>query len=64
VAALLTTFVQAVRHLALGVRSPAELIGDGLGDRVPVRHFLDLIGSDGRLKALAAGRDWGMAKIG
>jgi len=64
VAALPKTFVQAVLRLALGVRSPAELIGDRLGDRVPVRHFLDLIGSDGRLKALAAGRDWGMAKIG
>jgi len=39
------------------VPSPAELIGDRLGERVSVKHFLNLIGrirSYGRLKALSA----------
>ncbi len=56
VAALLVTFVQALLRLVLGVPSPAELIGDRLGERVPVKPFLDLIGligSYGRLKALS-----------
>ena len=56
VAALLMTFVQALLRLGLGVPSPAELIGDRVGERVPVKPFLDLIGlvgSYGRLKALS-----------
>lgn len=56
VAALLMTLAQAVLRLGPGVPSPAELIGDRVGERVPVRPFLDLIGmvgSYGRLKALS-----------
>ncbi|MDQ3575464.1 MAG: hypothetical protein M3404_11195 [Actinomycetota bacterium] len=56
VAALLMTLVQALLRLGLGVPSPAELIGDRVGERVPVKPFLDLIGlvgSYGRLKALS-----------
>ena len=61
VAALLMTLVQALLRLGLGVPSPAELIGDRLGERVPVKPFLDLIGligSYGRLKALACSACW------
>jgi len=56
VAALAMTLVQALLRLGLGVPSPAELIGDRIGERVPVRPFLNLIGrvgSYGRLKALS-----------
>ncbi len=56
VAALAMTLVQALLRLGLGVPSPAELIGDRLGERVPVKPFLNLIGrigSYGRLKALS-----------
>ena len=56
VAALLMTVVQSLLRLGLGVPSPAELIGDRVGERVPVKPFLDLIGligSYGRLKALS-----------
>ncbi len=56
VAALLMTLVQSLLRLGLGVPSPAELIGDRVGERVPVKPFLDLIGligSYGRLKALS-----------
>lgn len=56
VAALAMTLVQALLRLGLGVASPAELIGDRLGERVPVKPFLNLIGrigSYGRLKALS-----------
>ena len=56
VAALVMTLVQALLRLGLGVPSPAELIGDRLGERVPVKPFLNLIGligSYGRLKALS-----------
>ncbi len=56
VAATLMTLVQALLRLGLDVPSPAELIGDRLGERVPVKPFLNLIGrigSYGRLKALS-----------
>ena len=44
VAALLMTLVQALLRLGLAISSPAELIGDRVGERVPVKPFLDLIG--------------------
>jgi len=50
------TLVQALLRLGLDVPSPAELIGDRLGERVPGRPFLNLlgrVGSYGRLKALS-----------
>jgi len=53
---MLMTLVQALLRLALEVPSPAELIGDRLGERVPVKPFLNLldrVGSYGRLKALS-----------
>jgi len=53
---MLMTLVQALLRLALDVPSPAELIGDRLGERVPVKPFLNLldrVGSYGRLKALS-----------
>ncbi len=56
VAAVGMTLVQALLRLGLDVPSPAELIGDRLGERVPVKPFLNLIGrigSYGRLKALS-----------
>lgn len=56
VGAVLTTLVFALLRLWVGVPSPAELIGDRLGERVPVRPFLDLlsaVGGYGRLKALS-----------
>ncbi len=56
VGALLTTLVFALLRLWLGVPSPAELVGDRVGERVPVRPFLDLltaVGGYGRLKALS-----------
>jgi len=50
------TLVQALLRLGLDVPSPAELIGDGLGERVPGKPFLNKfsrVGSYGRLKALS-----------
>lgn len=54
VAAMAMILVQALLRLGLGVPSPAELIGDRLGERVPVEPFLNLIGrigSYGRLRS-------------
>lgn len=56
VAAFAMILVQALLRIGLGVPSPAELIGDRVGERTPVEPFLDLIGligSYGRLKALS-----------
>ncbi len=54
--ALGMTLVQALLGLGLDVPSPAELIGDRLGERVPGKPFLNKfsrVGSYGRLKALS-----------
>ncbi len=50
------TLVTALLRALAEVPSPAELVGDRLGERVPVKPFLDLIGligTYGRLKALS-----------
>ena len=50
------TLVAALLRSLAEVPSPAELVGDRFGERVPVTPFLDLIGlvgTYGRLKALS-----------
>jgi len=56
VAALVMALVLALLRLWLEIPSPPELVGDRVGERVPVKPFLSLIGrigSYGRLKALS-----------
>jgi len=56
VAVAAMTLVTALLRALAEVPSPAELVGDRLGERVPVKPFLNLIGligTYGRLKALS-----------
>jgi len=56
VAALVMALVLALLRLWLEIPSPPELVGDRVGERVPAKPFLSLIGrigSYGRLKALS-----------
>ncbi len=56
VAALVMILVLALLRLWLEIPTPAELVGDRVGERVPVKPFLNLIGrvgSYGRLKAIS-----------
>ena len=56
VAVAAMTLVTALLRAVAEVPTPAELIGDRFGERVPVKPFLDLIGlvgTYGRLKALS-----------
>ena len=56
VAVAAMTLVTALLRAVAEIPTPAELIGDRVGERVPVKPFLDLIGlvgTYGRLKALS-----------